>query len=91
MNKFRKRPVVVTAAQWEGDELALHDALLARGQRVPWIRVGDDLFVDTKEGRMRANRGDWVIKGIAGEFYPCKPEIFEQIYEPIPADDNGEQ
>lgn len=39
------------------------------------------LYVDTLEGRMRADPGDWIITGINGETYPCKPEIFEQVYE----------
>ena len=42
----------------------------------------DGCEIDTKEGTMLANYGDWIIKGVAGEFYPCKPDIFRATYEP---------
>ena len=52
----------------------------------PIIRIGPDtdvLLVDTLEGMMRAERGDWIICGVKGEFYPCKNEIFEATYEAV--------
>jgi hypothetical protein len=42
---------------------------------------GTNIFVNTLEGEMRAEVKDWIIQGVSGEFYPCKPEIFEQTYE----------
>lgn len=57
----------------------------------PWHSAIDDdgvsyetanLFIDTMEGEMMASPGDWIIKGVKGEFYPCKPDIFEATYEP---------
>jgi len=46
------------------------------------------LLIDTLEGTMTARRGDWIIKGVVGEIYPCKPDIFAATYEPVPIDDN---
>lgn len=44
---------------------------------------GEVIYIDTLEGVMRADCGDWIIKGVNGEFYPCKPDIFEKTYEPV--------
>lgn len=46
------------------------------------VRQGDLLFIGTLEGAMRADPGDWIIRGVKGELYPCKPDIFEATYEP---------
>lgn len=43
----------------------------------------EELYIDTLEGRMRASPGDWIITGVNGEQYPCKPDIFEKSYEPV--------
>ncbi len=92
MPKFRKRPVVVEAVQWDGQWPAIRDWLIALGGgglafpigSVPPIHIVDGgLVVETLEGTMTASLGDWVIKGVAGEFYPCKPEIFDATYEPV--------
>ena len=48
-----------------------------------WVRLGDTLDIQTWEGTMSASPGDWIICGIKGEFYPCKPDIFEDTYEPV--------
>lgn len=51
------------------------------------VRIGFDrnlfMIIPTLEGEMRAEQGDWVIKGVKGEFYPCKPDIFEQTHERV--------
>ena len=47
------------------------------------MRMVTGLTIPTDEGDMNASYGDWIIKGIAGEFYPCKPDIFEQTYEAV--------
>jgi hypothetical protein len=83
--QFRKKPVVIEARQ-------LIDDLRNHTEIATWITVnGGDvdvpfaepcLFIATMEGRMRANIGDWIIRGVKGEFYPCKPDIFEATYEP---------
>ncbi len=85
MPKFRKRPVVIEAIQWDGDA---HAANTFIGERfgVDWTyasKESDDLIIPTLEGDMRARVGDWIIKGVKGEFYPCKPDIFEATYEPV--------
>lgn len=71
--KFRKKPVVIEATQWfkHGDHQAVegHDP-----------REG---FVPTLEGMMRVIPGDWIITGVKGEHYPCKPDIFEATYERV--------
>jgi hypothetical protein len=80
--RFRKKPVEIEARQ-TGPETA-HDVLL-------WIRqsgqkgnllTGGALEIYTLEGAMRADVGDWIIRGVQGEFYPCKPDIFAATYEP---------
>jgi hypothetical protein len=80
MAKYRKKPIVIEAVQWNGtwnDEMAE----FAKG-KFSFEEYGV-LYVKTLEGTMVANKGDWIIKGIKGEFYPCAKEIFEQIYEPV--------
>ncbi len=82
--KYRKKPVVIEARQLI-DDLASHAAIAA------WIEAGSGhaeipfaepcLYIETLEGRMRADIGDYVIKGVQGEFYPCKPGIFEATYD----------
>ena len=74
---FRKKPALIEAVQWDGDfntASAFMDCEFS---------VGDDksLFIPTLEGEMEAHVGDWIIRGVQGEFYPCKPDIFEQTYE----------
>ncbi len=72
MTRYVKKSVVVEAVQWfkHGDHLAV----LAGSAGEP---VG---YIDTPEGRLRVEPGDWIITGIVGENYPCKPAIFEQLY-----------
>lgn len=92
MGKFRKKPVVIEARQhityddaleierWVNESKGLahreHD-----GERPEHSRY--TLYIDTLEGVMLVSPGDWVIRGVAGEFYPCKPEIFAQTYEAV--------
>ena len=84
--KFRKKLVVIEAIQWTGDNKCLdkirsfmNPNYLARGTEA----YSDCLIIHTLEGNHRVNVGDWIIRGVKGEFYPCKPDIFEQTYEPI--------
>ncbi len=74
--KFVKKPVVIEATQWfkDGDHYAVIDASLS-GMPV--------YVIDTLEGEMLVSPGDWIIKGVKGEHYPCKPDIFEMTYEPV--------
>lgn len=87
MPKFRNKPVVIDAERFDGTNAILdfiattgpsplhgHDARYQPSKRA--------LFVQTTEGEMRADEGDWIICGVKGEFYPCKPDIFDATYEP---------
>jgi hypothetical protein len=83
--KFRKKPVVIEAWRWDGKDitvLSLHKESNSMIHRWPDSR--DSLRVFTLEGAMRAEIGDWIIKGVKGEFYPCKDDIFTATYEPVP-------
>jgi len=82
MIKFRKKPVVIEAVKWTGDNFnRIRDFI---GQSHPIHQLGDDrLGIDTLEGVMTASLGDWIIRGVKGEFYPCKPDIFNATYEPV--------
>jgi hypothetical protein len=85
-SKYRKIPVVIEAMKWDGQSLG--DASVFLGsypQTVGSFKdhpLGMPLFISTLEGEMRADPGDWIIKGVKGEFYPCKPDIFWASYEP---------
>ncbi len=79
--KFRKKPVVIEAVQWKpGTKEGVAEML--RFVPLPSL-IGDDLAIKTLEGTMVASPGDWIIRGVAGEFYPCKPDIFEETYEQV--------
>jgi hypothetical protein len=81
--KYRKKPVVIEAVQYDGHNFAEISAWA--GITIAEKFTGG-LLIDTLEGQMRADLGDWVIKGVQGEFYPCKPGIFEATYEPVEND-----
>lgn len=73
--KFRKKPVVIDATQWfnDGDHPAV------------WMKQTKDFgsvaWIDTLEGGHCVSSGDWIITGVKGENYPCKPDVFELTYE----------
>lgn len=80
MAKYKTKACEIEAIQWTGKNII---ELLDWGQgKILWNDV-DDLFIDTLEGRMKANINDYIIKGLRGEFYPCKPDVFEKKYEKI--------
>lgn len=83
MAKYRKKPVVIEAVQWDGGKLSTIALIVA--EKSSHVRVRDDrsLEISTLEGHMRANVGDWIIRGVQGELYPCKPDIFAATYEPV--------
>lgn len=84
--KFRKKPVVIEAMQFlDKDEVILELSDFA-GKTISIDYANPEkpiLKIETLEGIMSANVGDWVIKGVNGEFYPCKPDIFEKTYEKV--------
>jgi hypothetical protein len=84
MAKFRKKPVVIEAVQWDGKFTTLEPIMDGvRGTTVLGQSFTDDaLEIETLEGTMRAEIGDWIIRGVKGELYPCKPDIFAATYEP---------
>ena len=80
MARYKIKPCEIEAIQWTGENLI---ELLDWGQgNILWNDV-DDLFIDTLEGRLKADINDYIIKGLKGEFYPCKPDVFEKKYERI--------
>lgn len=81
MSLYRKKPVVVEARQLTLDADPAKLARWCRGQ-VIWGITSRYIEIPTLEGMMHASIGDWIIKGVRGEFYPCKPDIFEATYEP---------
>lgn len=87
MPYFTKKPVQIEARQYDGTPSSSADL-------VKWVvdngyeAFSDTnqptwFFIETLEGTHRVSPGDWIIKGVAGEFYPCKPDIFAATYEPV--------
>lgn len=80
MARYRKKPVVVDAIQWTGD----NTREIARFVGIPDDQpIGNAININTIEGTLRPSEGDYIIKGIKGEFYPCKPDIFKVTYEKV--------
>lgn len=80
--KYRKKPVVIEAVQFFDEPDTISELSEFMNQTVISYEQGRPiLLIDTLEGTMMANEGDWIIKGVNGEFYPCKPDIFEKTYE----------
>jgi len=78
--KYRKKPVVIDAMCWDGTNVS--DLRQFLGGFSEWSLVNSDhVEIKTLEGNHLANPGDWIIKGVKGEFYPCKPDIFAATYE----------
>lgn len=90
MGKFRKKPVIIEAVRWTGSEV--------EGGAPPWlvealgknpddvgsvIRVIDKVRIKTLEGAVMAAPGDWILKGVEGELYPCRSDIFEKTYQEV--------
>jgi hypothetical protein len=94
--KFRKKPVVIEAMQWDGTATAatpILDWTLSHGSTASYRCADPDrcseneddhtIAIPTPEGTMSATAGDWIIRGVQGEFYPCKPDIFAATYEAV--------
>jgi hypothetical protein len=78
--KYRKKPVVVKAIQWTGDNPDAINELCGISR---WYLQHGALRIATLEGVMEASVGDYIIRGVNGELYPCKPDIFEKTYEEV--------
>ena len=92
MSKFRKKPVVIEAWRWVGNgfETDAPDWIHSYKHRddhgvTSFVTVQEDgtLLIPTLEGDHTASIGDWIIQGVKGEIYPCKPDIFEETYESV--------
>lgn len=84
--KYCKKPIVIEAIQWNGMGFNLQELpewFIKAYQTKQIDRNDDELHIVTLEGIMTANANDWVIQGVKGEIYPCKPDIFEATYEKI--------
>ena len=81
MTKYRKKPVVIEAILWDGYNVKEIIAFI--GDTMASFDASGEMKIRTLEGTMTAQAGDYIIKGVQGEFYPCKPDIFEQTYEAV--------
>ena len=90
MAKFRKKPVVIEAwpawelihaatRDWKALPVCVEESYMKGG----WVFASDHISIPTLEGTMKADIGDMVLRGVNGEFYPCKPDIFEKTYERV--------
>lgn len=94
--KYRKKPVVIETIQFLGDDVSRDAQYESAKVIIEWIKAGNGraysfdssagrrITILTLEGEMLAMPGDFIIKGVSGEFYPCKPDIFAKTYELAP-------
>ena len=78
MGRYTKIPVTISAVQWTGSNRVEIEEFLDGNENGEF--KGDGLFISTLEGTMRASKDDYIIQGVNGEFYPCKPDIFAKTY-----------
>lgn len=86
MKKFIKKPVVIEATQLIDENFRSLDTIPisdCRNWKVGRDEVGFFVSIPTLEGEMKARNNDWIIRGVKGEYYPCKPDIFISTYEPF--------
>ena len=83
MSYYRKKPVVIEAIEFKDtpDNIAELSEFMQKEIVISYEGEHPVLKIATLEGIMAANKGDYIIKGVNGEFYPCKPDIFEKTYE----------
>lgn len=100
MNKFRKKSIIIEAVQLLDSRHSVKECISFIDKKPDLSKSSDDMRFDdfcyqvfehgikisTLEGEMTASIGDWIIKGINGEFYPCKPDIFEKTYKKVDSD-----
>jgi hypothetical protein len=80
MAKYRKKPVTIEAKQWTGKNIDEIDKFINCGG---YSYSCGELKINTLEGKMLASKGDYIIKGVNNEFYPCKSDIFAKTYEKV--------
>jgi len=82
IKRYRKKPVVIEALEWDGENLSDLSTFIEETNAISVSSKGE-VIIGTLEGDMMASKGDFIIKGVAGEFYPCKPDIFAATYEEV--------
>lgn len=83
--KYKKKPVVIEAIQWKGTKESF-DSIIETFKEMDWVPgdIGSYQFrIKTLEGWHTASKGDYIIKGVNGEFYPCKPDVFQMTYDKV--------
>lgn len=98
MAKYKKKPIVVEAIRWTGSNLEEIRNFVGSDLIEECVELFDikrtlkkmlvDIAIETPEGTMRVDYGDYIIKGVQGELYPCKPDIFLKTYEEVIEDEN---
>lgn len=81
--KYRKKPVVIEALQYTVENCFRLHEWMGLDHEPHDLDCGNGIFIDTLEGQMEASIGDWIIRGVAGEFYPVKDSIFRETYEEV--------
>ena len=95
MTKFISKQVVIEAVQFDGTLNSAVEILRWAGPSCGMEHKHTKkahqvlLVIQTPEGKMKATKGDWIIRGLVGEFYPCKPDVFEKKYERLEEIQNG--
>ena len=92
VHTYQKKPVMVEAIQWTGENANTERVMIwvrTLGGTIQWSHCPesdpvDELTIVTLERFMTVSIGDYIIRGVAGEFYPCKPDIFKQTYQVVP-------
>jgi hypothetical protein len=92
IKQYRKKPIIIEAIRLIEPNTPAFIALWCKGKVCGVGNVGAKVWIEieTLEGTMKANYGDYIIKGVTGEFYPCKPDVFEQTYDEVQCDDDNE-
>ena len=85
MPEFRKKPVVIEAFQIPQRDEEPSEKMIEWLHKMDqeWEGDSEGIVIHTLEGDMHGQPGDWIIKGVHGEYYPCKPDIFDKTYEPV--------
>ena len=81
--KYKKKPVVIEAIKYEKKHIARALDFCNNNENLQYNTEDNEYYIHTLEGDMKVSDGDYIIKGINGEFYPCKPDIFEKTYEKL--------
>lgn len=81
--KYRKKPIVIDAIKWDGTNILYWLEQFPDARPYIQIENAQEITIKTLEGNMTAREGDYIIRGLKGEFYPCKADIFEASYEKV--------